>query len=704
MAESTEKADDSRQAVDGGRGVAGVADDGKPEAQWITDLRKTFAQSAKPVQPVVAEPAKPVEPEPKPKRAAPVERGALAPIGDLTPKKKRRTHDEVLRDKQLRIEERFRIKEAKRAAKRAKRNAKLKIYRAAKKKEIAEWKANPVTPPPIAVIVETRQISKKIISNAPTLPGETPEMERERLIRFILAQEAEKRIQREAAQKELCSRSLEDFVKAAWPIMDPAPLQWSWHHSAICEILEATSDGQIQNVLINIAPRHTKSTILSVAWPAWEWIRNPGQTWFCCSFGENLTLRDARACRNLIESPWYRKNWGDSVRLAIDTNQVERYKTTAGGQRVIGTPSGQGMGDGGNRCIIDDPHHSEDDGAKMEATWNWYTGTFFNRMSDPKKGSRVICGQRVALRDLFGRILETSGQDYVHLVFQEEYDPSHRCVISTPKFKWDKDPRTEPGEPLWPARYDRNEIETLKRSTPASQYSARYQQIPTPSGGFQFKREWFRYFTEVGSADGPHYVLTDNKGNGTLVPVKACRRIAVVDPACTAKKSGSKPCFTVCGIFDVTPDSDLLLLHLYRKQEESPRIVDDMKFLMGEYHLPFLWVEKNGIGVPTIQFCLRAGVPVRDIAAVLSKKDRAQAAEIWMGNGKVYFLKNAPWLGKLQTEVETFPMGEYMDSVDVLAHACGLMRNTGKTGSGRGSGVISFSGQGGAAVGVYRAG
>ena len=71
----------------------------------------------------------------------------------------------------------------------------------------------------------------------------------------------------------LAENSLKDFIKQGWKYMDPSIYQESWGISAVCEHLQAVSNGQIKNLLINIPPRMGKSSITSVAWPAWMWAR-----------------------------------------------------------------------------------------------------------------------------------------------------------------------------------------------------------------------------------------------------------------------------------------------------------------------------------------------------------------------------------------------------------------------------------------------
>src|SRR6266496_3668228 len=68
---------------------------------------------------------------------------------------------------------------------------------------------------------------------------------------------------------ELAMRKLAEFVRQAWLIVEPlTPLVWGWHIDCIIEHLEAVTYGQIRNLLINVPPRHMKSLLVSVFWPA----------------------------------------------------------------------------------------------------------------------------------------------------------------------------------------------------------------------------------------------------------------------------------------------------------------------------------------------------------------------------------------------------------------------------------------------------
>src|SRR3546814_15522488 len=68
-------------------------------------------------------------------------------------------------------------------------------------------------------------------------------------------------------------QSFAEFVKEAWRIIEPGtPLKWNWHLDAMCAHLEAISRGQLRpRLLINVPPGSSKSTIVTVLWPAYEW-------------------------------------------------------------------------------------------------------------------------------------------------------------------------------------------------------------------------------------------------------------------------------------------------------------------------------------------------------------------------------------------------------------------------------------------------
>ena len=64
-------------------------------------------------------------------------------------------------------------------------------------------------------------------------------------------------------------------------------------HRAIIEHLEAVTRGQIRNLIINVPPRHMKSLLVSVFWPAWGMGRDPHRRYLYSSYAASLSIRDS---------------------------------------------------------------------------------------------------------------------------------------------------------------------------------------------------------------------------------------------------------------------------------------------------------------------------------------------------------------------------------------------------------------------------
>ena len=317
----------------------------------------------------------------------------------------------------------------------------------------------------------------------------------------------------------------------------------------------------------------------------------------------------------------------------------------------------------------DDPHNIQQRESELvrEATLIWWDETMSTRLNDQKTGCKVIVMQRAHEKDLSGHVLTQGG--YVHLCLPAEFEVDRKCVT---QIGW-QDPRTEPGQLLWPDRHGPPEISELKIRLGSAAFAGQFQQSPTPSGGSRFKREWFRYFKRdvlrEPSGDVAIYRLIANDGSARMVRALDCSRFAIVDPAGAEKNQDSRPCFTVVGIFDVTPSGDLLWLDVWRQNVSVPDACNAIGSLYAQYDLPWIGVEKNGIGLGVVQTLKKKGYSVRPIVARGAKESRSETAEIRMEAGAIFFLTDAPWLSDLTHELELFPVGEFCDQVDVLAYA-----------------------------------
>ena len=193
------------------------------------------------------------------------------------------------------------------------------------------------------------------------------------------------------------SASLYEFVKQSWHVVEPGiPFIASWHIEIICEHLEAVSAGDIHRLLINIPPRHSKSTIVSVMWPAWEWIADPAQKFLCASYSGNLSTRDNLKTRRLLQSPWYQERWGHMFAFAGDQNAKQRFENDKTGYRLATSVGGTATGEGGSRLILDDPHGAQAAQSEVmrESDLEWFDMVWSTRLNNPKTDAMVTVMQR----------------------------------------------------------------------------------------------------------------------------------------------------------------------------------------------------------------------------------------------------------------------------------------------------------------------
>lgn len=291
--------------------------------------------------------------------------------------------------------------------------------------------------------------------------------------------------------------SLYEFLKVAWRYMDPSPWTDGWHIDAIAEHLQAVVDGHIKKLIVNVPPRHGKSLLTSVAFPAWTWAQpsktptsGPGVPFLYASYADKLSLRDSVKCRRLIESAWYQERWGSRFRLTSDQNTKMRFSNDQGGERLI-TSIGAGVtGEGGNIIVIDDPNAANEvsSEATTETTLEWWDTVMPTRLNDMETGAYVIIQQRLGETDLTGHILEKNVGDWTHLCLPARYEPNRAFVTN---IGW-KDPRTVDGELLWPARFSDTQLTLLERTMGPYIAAGQLQQRPEPRGGGVIKREWWK--------------------------------------------------------------------------------------------------------------------------------------------------------------------------------------------------------------------
>lgn len=450
--------------------------------------------------------------------------------------------------------------------------------------------------------------------------------------------------------------SLINFAEVMWPVIEPGrDFVRGWAIEAVCDHLEAVSRGEIRKLLINVPPGLMKSLSTNVLWPAWEWgPRNrPDLRYIGASYSQDLTIRDNRRCRQIIESPMYQALWGDRVQLTSDQNAKVRYDTTKRGFKIATSIGGVATGERGDRFVIDDPHNvkTAESETKLEEVAQWFTEVVPTRVNDINLSAFVVIMQRVHERDVSGLILAQE-LGYEHLELPMEYEPSRKCYTSIGF----EDPRTEEGELLFPERFDEEGVKDLKKTLSAwgGQYavSGQLQQRPTPRGGGMFKvdkEEVMRRAVEVAPAGGRPVRGWDIAGSTRKKsPFTASVRMKIVR--------------NTIYIEDVTRERKEI-------EEAEQHIIDTAREdrTAVDQDLP----QDPGQSGKSQKRALAkqlAGLSFSFSPETGSKEDRAIPFASQWNAGNVVLVKG-PWNDAYLAELSVFPRGEFKDQVDATSRA-----------------------------------
>lgn len=325
-----------------------------------------------------------------------------------------------------------------------------------------------------------------------------------------------------AWESESARRYFYQFVRWAYPVAYSEPFIDGWHIAACCYAIQSLYEGTLltaegkpaDTLVINMPPGVGKSRIASTLAPSWIWAKRPETGLWFTSFGQGLCDRDALDTRQLITSDWYKGHFWEvpplgRVHLMDDANQKRRYNTNKGGWRLSASiESRVGFGEHPGWLAVDDPHDPEQglSATLRQIAIETWTNKFSTR-GIVKGVKKLIIAQRLHELDLSGWILANE-EGVAHLMLPMEFEPDRRCTLKMTywelqdgeakvppilKHEW-TDPRTEPGELLWPQGMDAAKVSKLKkRLRRAHAIAGQLQQRPSAPEGDMFLAESLSY-------------------------------------------------------------------------------------------------------------------------------------------------------------------------------------------------------------------
>jgi hypothetical protein len=310
---------------------------------------------------------------------------------------------------------------------------------------------------------------------------------------------------RELARRELARRHLMPFVQYMFPGYEA-----NWHHEVIADRLERlvlgameqgnyTNPQSISRLIISMPPRHGKSELASIHFPAWFLAKFPNKEVIATSYGADLATDFGRKVRNMFDKQDF-KNVFPSVNLAADSKAANKWNTNQGGAYTAAGVGGAITGKGADLLIIDDPFKNSQEAMNEQVRqqkWEWLWDVAMTRLS--QKGVVVLIMTRWHDDDFVGR-LHGMPVDSVHpwheLKFPAIATKNEHEEIFSPRRNTMVHYHRTVGESLWPDRYSVQELEARRNGMSKYSWSALFQQDPVDEESIEFKKEWFKTRTE----------------------------------------------------------------------------------------------------------------------------------------------------------------------------------------------------------------
>lgn len=443
------------------------------------------------------------------------------------------------------------------------------------------------------------------------------------------------------------------FVKHLWPSFIEG-----YHHRRIAKLFDEVISGKKKRVIINLAPRHSKSEFSSIYLPAYFLGKYPDKKIIQASHTADLAVGFGRKVRNLVARADFQEVF-PGTSLSADSTAAGKWATSAGGEyHAIGV-GGAVAGKGADLFVIDDAHSEQEavlaitNPGIYDKTMEWYEGGPRQRLQPG--GAIIVVMTRWSIRDLTGQLLKKMGN---------EPGADQWEIVELPAI-------LPSGNPIWPEFWSLDELLRTKASIPLNKWLAQYQQTPTAEEGALIKREYWRDW------DRPK-------------PPTSEIIIQSWDTAFTASTMSDYSACTTWGVFfnEEEDRNNIILLDSLRGKWEFPKLKEKALRYYEEWEPDICLIEGRAAGQPLIHELRMMGLPIQEvtvargaIGAANTKVSRVNAISDIFASENVWAPKDRHFAQEVIEECASFPAGENDDYVDTVVMAMQRFREGGWIGS-----------------------
>lgn len=394
-------------------------------------------------------------------------------------------------------------------------------------------------------------------------------------------------------------------------------------------------------LVVAAPPRHGKTELLSHWLPVWYLALYPSRRVILASYADELATRNARLVRNTLLRNSQDPNALMGTALSDDSRAADRWHTREGGGLLAAGVGGGITGWGAHLLVVDDPFRGAEDAASeayRERAWRWWQQDARTRLEPG--GTVVVVATRWHEDDLTGRLLseqKRGGERWTEITLRalaEGDDPLGR----------------KPGEPLWPARFPLQALDSIRSGVGSYAWNALYQQRPTPAEGALVKREWWRWYDAV--------------------PADLDQIVQSWDLTFGASATSDYVAGHVWG----RKGTSYYMLDRIHDRLDAPGQLRAIRALSERWPQATAKLVEQAANAQAVVALLQHEVPGLVLVPARGSKETRVA---WAANasaplieaGNVYLPREAPWARDVVEEFAAFPAGAHDDDVDAATQA-----------------------------------
>ena len=461
---------------------------------------------------------------------------------------------------------------------------------------------------------------------------------------------ARQRRTRTEIKRRIAKGSVYGTLKIFWGTIIDDPFVDNWHLKYLCDEMQIVGEWIINrkpaeyDLIINIPPGTTKSTICSVIFHVWLWINAPWVRIISASHASDLSEDHASKSRDVMNSDLFRELFPHKVILKADKNRKDYYENIKNGSRCATSVDGNIMGKHAHCLLIDDLVDPKTTASEtLLAKANTYMGkTLSTRKIDKKNTPTILIMQRLHEVDPTGFLLEKSKEKGKRV--------RHICIPADNSLGNIQPPELEDfyiDGLMDPNRLPASVIEDMKVDMTEDEASGQLNQSPVPAGGNILKREWFQPYTELPKQ----------------------RPISTAHSWDTAFKKGKENAYNV-GMYWEEYENGYYLEDVFCEKLTYPELKDAviMEDAKNDRRPDETIVEDKATGTSLMQeLAIDTTINFVPILPEGDKVARAHSISPTVRARNVYIRSNAPWSQMVISQLTMFPNCKIKDIMDAFS-------------------------------------